>query len=473
MDPEKGTDGQSELKLYFESGMRSSRQEGRNMIYDIQIKSDYLSGATLTIKIPEYELDKKALYTIQADSPKFLLPFHYRCIDDQVEFVYQIGAQSKLLYLSGSRSRGEYTALWSGVLSPLLTCGDWFMKPYSFVLSVEHLYYDRNENTVCYVYIPTIRDCSQHAAIREMAAEFSKHISVDDADLENMVLRAIMRDFNPKDLLRMLEQYNNVSNTSMTLWSAPRPASSYPASSYPAPSFPAESAGLSRQEAPCPDFERIKKHENRSRASGDILITIPSKGRRHKKEKGTQAEWKDTDRDMIKEQKRQKSARGLFSGRKDLLQDAAAGPVYTHPKPMLEPVYIAEVDFAPQTDTFDITQSVPATMSGARFRLVGSVLLPTIIDVQISDGDIFTIGRFDAVIGKQQSSFEFDKKTKAISRRHAAIERNAGKHSIIDLSSSAGTYLNGMKLPPNTPCELGNGCRVSFGNAGADYVWEE
>jgi len=60
-----------------------------------------------------------------------------------------------------------------------------------------------------------------------------------------------------------------------------------------------------------------------------------------------------------------------------------------------------------------------------------------------------------------------------VSRRHAALERNADIYSIIDLSSSAGTYINGHKLPPNTPFELVNGYRVSFGNCGADYVWEQ
>ena len=46
---------------------------------------------------------------------------------------------------------------------------------------------------------------------------------------------------------------------------------------------------------------------------------------------------------------------------------------------------------------------------------------------------MFTIGRFDANIGKKQSSFEFDKKTRAVSRRHAVIERDTDGYKIIDL----------------------------------------
>jgi len=95
------------------------------------------------------------------------------------------------------------------------------------------------------------------------------------------------------------------------------------------------------------------------------------------------------------------------------------------------------------------------------------------IGIKIEEGEIFTIGRYDAAVGGRQSSFEFDRAAKAISRRHAVIERDAEGYKIIDLASSAGTFLNGQKLPPNTPSSLEQGCHVSFGNCGADYVWED
>jgi pSer/pThr/pTyr-binding forkhead associated (FHA) protein len=84
-----------------------------------------------------------------------------------------------------------------------------------------------------------------------------------------------------------------------------------------------------------------------------------------------------------------------------------------------------------------------------------------------------SIGRFDSNIGKQQSIFEFERSTKAVSRRHAIVERYPGAYTLTDLASSAGTFFNGQKLLPNVPCDLTHGDRVSFGNAGADYVWEQ
>ena len=60
-----------------------------------------------------------------------------------------------------------------------------------------------------------------------------------------------------------------------------------------------------------------------------------------------------------------------------------------------------------------------------------------------------------------------------MSRRHAAIEREESGYFLMDLASSAGTFVNGQKLIPNVPQALENGCRVSFGTGGADYIWNE
>lgn len=54
------------------------------MIYPIEQKND-LSGAMLVIRFPEEELDRKALSTIQADPPAFLVPFRYRSVDGMAE----------------------------------------------------------------------------------------------------------------------------------------------------------------------------------------------------------------------------------------------------------------------------------------------------------------------------------------------------------------------------------------------------
>ena len=459
------------------------------MIYEIQSKSDFLTGAALVVKIPEDKLDKKALYTIQADEPEFILPFRHRNIDGQTELVYQIGAYCKLQYLAGGRSPKEYAQLWSSVLRPLLDCGDWFMKPYSFVLNAEYIYCDKNKKTVRYVYIPSVCECSDYDALKEMAADVTKLISVADTDLENKVLRAIMKDFDPNGFLQMLKSYIEMS--------APVSASCYvtgKTASQTEYGFQiTQPANTNQAEQPAQNRDRDQPREGgqsgsrdiavqiptgepepqeRFYAPGDIVINFPADGAAARKSALSRKKSEDNGEKKEREITKPKIIGRLFSRKKEARQETIADNTAVLPN-INEPAAVQpQPVFAPAAEHNDDTQSFAYTTAGTRLRLVGSVLLPPFIDVRISRGEVFTVGRFDAAVGRQQSSFEFDKKTKAVSRRHAAIERSVDSYSIIDLSSSAGTFINGQKLPPNTPYELGHGCRVSFGNAGADYVWE-
>ena len=103
-----------------------------------------------------------------------------------------------------------------------------------------------------------------------------------------------------------------------------------------------------------------------------------------------------------------------------------------------------------------------------------SSVLPQVISIELPLGGRFTIGRFDVSVGRRQSDFEFDQRTKAVSRHHAVLERQMdGGWQISDCGSKAGTFVDGQKLQPNIPCRIRSGARISFGSAGADYIWEE
>jgi len=334
------------------------------MNYEIQSRSDFMTGSCLVVKIPENEIDQNALLTAKADCPDFILPFHYKNTDGQVEIVYKIGSLSKLQHLSGNLTSVEYAGLWQSLLKPLLVCGDWFMNAGSFILKAEHLYYDKNKKAIKYVYIPSAYGLSGHDSFYEMAVEVSKMMTVSDAALENKVLRAIIKDFNPMEFLKMLSLHmtENAEN-------------------------PENPEGNNSFDAALSNYEKE-------------MQKIPS-------------------------------------------------------------------------ERADVTQKTTAISSGPGLRCVGRANLPSLIQVQIAIGEFFTIGRHVSGIGKRQSDFEFDKKTKAVSQRHSVIERDVDGYRIIDLSSNAGTFINGEKVPPNTPVSLDTGTRISFGNSGTDYIWED
>lgn len=75
---------------------------------------------------------------------------------------------------------------------------------------------------------------------------------------------------------------------------------------------------------------------------------------------------------------------------------------------------------------------------------------------QISvDRDYFTIGK--------ESSNDFQiTDNKAISRKHAVIEKNNGSYYISDTGSTNHVYLNGQMIEPGIPCELFDGTEIQL-----------
>lgn len=420
------------------------------MIYQIETKSD-LTGAMLVIRFPERDLDAKALYTIQADRPDFLVPFRYRCVDGEAECTYQLGNRIKLLYRCASRSAGELTSFWEQVLQPLLECGDWFLNPFSFVLDPQYLYTDRDGSAVSYLYVPSKQACGDMNALQKLASDLAQKNPATDAELEVEVLRAIMQDFQPRSFLQMLRGNQRAAVAE------PLPPEE------PAPSAPEE------PEAPAPAPKEPKEPERpRLPEEGDIQINLSKGGKEKEKKKGLFGRKEE-------KKKKPKKEGGLFGKKKEepkeLVLGAAelplAGPVYSPPPHEERP--------AAKVKDFDTTEGDGETELFAEtyFRLVGDQTLPRKILVDLQPGGVFTIGRYDVTLGRRQSDFEFEAKTKAVSRHHAAVERTENGYLVTDLDSAAGTFVNGERLTPNVPRTLMQGCRVSFGTAGADYIWEE
>jgi len=121
-----------------------------------------------------------------------------------------------------------------------------------------------------------------------------------------------------------------------------------------------------------------------------------------------------------------------------------------------------------------VKKAEDTSLPSAYLRLASTDMgdFPMQITVRIGLGEEYSIGRHDALVGKKQSDFEFDKNTRAVSRRHAVIERLINGYFITDVGSSAGTYINNIKITPARPKIISDGDLISFGKAGADYVWE-
>lgn len=435
------------------------------MMYNIQMKNDISSGAVLTVRFPEDDIDKKALYTIQSDQPEFLVPFLLRNVDGYAECTYQLGMRSELRHRFGSHSSQEYVKFWTHILQPLLDCDDWFLKPSSFVLDTNYLYVDRSGAVISYIYIPCKAECMETGALKAMVTELSNKNSTNDQRLENQVWRALAQDFQPRNFLQMLSE----------CMPTPLPTDAgrlYAAHMTPAPQ-PANQPGEQQVQqadrasasAPVPDPVPSSSRVN------DIQIALPNE---LKKKKGLFGSKKEKSPKQDKSEKKGIWGSKSKSKQEEIVLGAAGEFVqYVPPKqqhtPALNPVY------APAVGAEDgVTQIMEEVAAGVPcLRLVGDDSLPRSIPVPIQPGCSFTIGRFDVSVGQKQSSFEFDKRTKAVSRHHAVIERlQTGEYHLKDLASSAGTFLNGARLTPNMSYPISRNDRISFGTCGADYIWE-
>jgi FHA domain-containing protein len=95
------------------------------------------------------------------------------------------------------------------------------------------------------------------------------------------------------------------------------------------------------------------------------------------------------------------------------------------------------------------------------FALVGSrVLLPLHITNRV------IIGRLDLNSNEKADIdlMPYGGREAGVSRLHAALYRNRNTVSLVDLKSSNGTYLNGVKLIPHQPRLLREDDEVRLGN---------
>lgn len=446
------------------------------MRYEINTKADQLSGATLVVRFPEEDVDEKALYTIQNSRPEFLVPFTYRLIDGKVECEYILESRSKLQYRFGDKTPTEYINLWEKLLNPLLECGDWFLKPFSFVLDVGYLYSDKAGKEIYFLYIPSKNDCVEAKDLQELAAKLVNLNRVADQNLENKTLRLIMQDFQPTELLRMLRGYS-AGKTSTTRNGASTKAAAEGVRQTVKEENQSPNSTGQVAESPKSVGEYPKQHVG---ADDDIVINLLDEKHKKKSKDSKKADKQQPSQKKSgglfgfgkgKQEKQEKQA-GIFSRdtakkveSQGIIAGAAAEARQVAPFPNGSVVFpqAGSIDEITQIDSF-----------GTRLRRVGDVSLPAEIEVTIEQGQSFTIGRFDISVGRKQWNFEFAKDTKAVSRPHAAIERgDDGQYAIVDLSSRAGTFLDGVRIQPGVLTPLRSGMRVSFGTAGADYIWEE
>ncbi len=447
------------------------------MEFQIREKDDINEGSILTVRIPEEQLDRNALYTMEEDRPAFVVPFTYRNVDGEIEISYKLGNWSQLRYFSREKTVTEYCELFRKILLPLQNCEDWFMKPFSFLLSAEHVYFQQDTQSVAYVYIPAKESCSSRSDLVAMVKLLNKQFPADNSDFKVKVLESL-DDFRIRSFLDMLKEGAKPAQPSEPEVKTPvvnvtREEKVEVVEAVKVEQKPEEPQKPQKPESGWmtdDDFEDISDPD-------DLGIQWnpkkTGKDKKNEKEKKQPKEKKESKSGLLggffgKKEKPSKPA----SDDREIFKGAAVEdlPVKEQRK-VEEPVRQQAVTYQ---DDYDEKTQVQTKAPGKTSLInIGDSQLPSVIEIHATPDKVFKIGRFDISIGKKQSDFEFDKNTKEVSRHHAVIEFRNGEYYIVDLNSSAGTMLNGKRIPANKPQMLQEGMKVSFGSAGADYVFRK
>lgn len=434
------------------------------MMYEIHSRSDFEMGRLLVVRVPEDDFDHKAYQTLQKDWPEFLIPFQCYSVNGEIECTYRLESRMNLRYFYDPKEAREYVHFWQQVLQPLLDCDDWFLKPSSFVLEEEYLYLDKKTNTVSYLYVPSKKDCSTNEMLHQLMFNLARQNQVKNrTDLENRVLREVWQ-LQPNAFLKMLQSFMPVQKAEQKPIPQPKPQPQPQPESKPQPQ-------PQRIPNPDPQPKPQPKHEPVSFRDDDPGLEIYLEGEGTKKRDGKKGEKKEKHFGLgglfgKKQQESQVEKEELHGAGAERRQPNAEA----HNK-VQQGGQLPGTDQPRNHTDFEDTELVEVPKS--YLWRVGKDTLPESISVVLEPGKDFRIGRFDVRIGQQQSDFEFKEDTTAVSRKHAVIGRDADGYWIMDLDSKAGTYVDGEKQMPGAAARLTDGTHVSFGNAGADYIWRE
>lgn len=429
----------------------------KNMV-QIQRETSIRAGEKIVIHIPEDQIDKNAFLTIQHEKPHFLLPFTNKQVDDEMVLTYTLGKAVKLSFQLGSIDSRNHIDVFLDLLKVLVEeCDDWFMKYDSFVLDLDYIY--QEEGKLKLLYVPTVTPYAGMRQLSDLVAEIFRRCKMNDMSLENRILRE-MQDFQPVQMLRTLREYDKgsapcvsttvpVQGQSVPVASAVPVAPVRPVASVAPVAPPVVKVAAPVVVAPVAPVAGIP---------GDIQIQMatPAKEKTKKKE--------------AKEKKESKEKKGLFGGlgkKKETAPDVQPSvPQASFAAPAM-PAVMPAVQSAG-----DVTEIAGEEMQCARLVYIGNQGHDRTISLDMAVSQSFTVGRVDANAGRKQCDFEFPNKTRAVSRRHAALERKADGYYITDLGSSAGTYHNNQRLLSGA-YRIQEGDKISFGNAGADYLFYE
>lgn len=408
----------------------------------------------------ECKTDTIALQVVRQDCPDFLLPMKIVEIDGEREIRYELQEGIRLSYMPKAMSKKDFIVMAVNMLIPFKVCNDWFLDYHNFLLDENYILVGRNGQSIKYVYLPSRDYSNSDERIKDFFTTIL--LKTDISDDPGSMVSALRMIKNPdSNLMTLLDYFQQQSAAeAKPVYSAPN------LTSHAVQEKKEENSG---QQLPKPREQKTERDEKPERSKGITEVKAFGKnddegrlignlfgdGEESRKEKTSKRgglfgwmkgkskeEKKEKPVDLTEEGKRTKPAvRG--NQEQEYLQNLTVPPV--------------ELEDATTIVEYEEEENDNSVLKLRLEDCVGCSC-PKHIEIDLHNGFV-TVGRKNKN-GELQSDFNFDPAISFVSRRHFRIEKSDRYWKIIDLESGNGTFLNGMRLPPNIPQPLCPGDQI-------------
>ena len=434
----------------------------------------------LIVECPdEDKMDDIALQVILEDRPPFLMPLQLRTMNDKTTISYQLTAGIALRYsLDSEISKSDFLKLANSLLTPFLTCREWFLDYHSICVDPQFIIRDKNTGSYLFVYIPEIDHENSDKDIIDFFRDTLMRVNIrDNAAFQNKIIKYLMNaDFSLNELSELIKHESESVGSSRPVEETAlrRPAVTPTKPAAPTPEKHNVGEKVVADKAPEAKVDQPAAHKEKAKPqkSGifDFLLG---------KKKDDPFEDLMSKEESKPEENISDDLDALFSGKKkserpEQKKNSSKGSLFSSPKPAqakpqqseerVKPLKKVSVDPLPPTidngyiseetnigglETRDELQLIDSKFEGA----------PEVIPLDFKSES--------AIVGRRNSEskpdIEFPETCKGVGRKHACITRTKdGGYTICDLGSSYGTLLDGKRLVPNLEYELRDGMTLVF-----------
>lgn len=443
-----------------------------------------LEGFYLNLKIDSNKnLDYTVAKVVQKDCADFLLPFKVVEVNDELIVRYTNISQAIALeyYIDTAMSERDFVKLYLNILSPLIEGKDWFLDYHNFYLDLQHIYVDRTDGSIKYIYVPDMRYKNSDEDIFAYLKSVLGKVNING---DERILVKLFQYFE-RGRVTLNDIYNVISKEAGNKNSAP-PAQQgitvgqipYPESA-PNPVQPIETkiepTSIKEKKDDGNDDimkalfgdDRAKNKDNPTKKGG--IFEKMFGGKNEKKEKNDKKEKSDKKEkdNKTKGAKKLKNVKTQTVPEQQNINSGYASD-YAMPQQLTppQPDFTVPAYRPPYTEMADSDETViddALTETGNVFlQLEYSAVqgAPARIDFNFDNKNHLLIGRISN--DETRPDISFPKEFVHIGRKHARIEQRQDGYYLIDLGSANHTLINDEIMMPNKPYKLSAGEIISF-----------